>query len=102
MARERQPEHADCRAVRPKFDKGAWSRAKISDVTDGGLYLLVTPDNSRLGHAASKLWRMGYRTTYFGMGKSSPILSDYLTPGRPRKNEGGPVHCEQASARLFG
>ncbi|MGJ4940354.1 hypothetical protein ACQR1W_07240 [Bradyrhizobium sp. HKCCYLS1011] len=27
----------------------------------GGLYLLVKPDESRLGNAASKLWRMGYR-----------------------------------------
>jgi Arm DNA-binding domain len=30
-------------------------------VTDGGLYLLGTPDNSRPGNAATKLWRMGYR-----------------------------------------
>lgn len=51
----------DCRAARPKFDKGAWSPAKISDVTSGGLYLYVTPDKSRPGNAASKLWRMGYR-----------------------------------------
>jgi hypothetical protein len=29
----------DCRAARPKFDNGAWSPAKISDVTDRGLYL---------------------------------------------------------------
>ena len=49
------------RAVQPKFDKGAWSPAKISDVTGGGLYLFVTPDQSRPGNAASKLWRMGYR-----------------------------------------
>jgi hypothetical protein len=42
-----------------KFDKGAWSRAKISDVTGGGLYLFVTPDKSRPCNAASKLWRMG-------------------------------------------
>ena len=34
---------------------------KISDVTDSGLYLLITPDNSRSGNAASKLWQMGYR-----------------------------------------
>jgi hypothetical protein len=26
----------DCRAARPKFDKDAWSLAKISDVTGGG------------------------------------------------------------------
>ena len=32
--------------------------AKISDVTGGGLYLFVTPDESRPGNAASKLWRM--------------------------------------------
>ena len=51
----------DCRAARPKFDQGAWSPAKISDVTGGWLYLLVTPDVSRPGNAASKLWRMGYR-----------------------------------------
>jgi hypothetical protein len=51
----------DCRAARPKFDNGAWSPAKISDVTGGGLYLFVTPDVSRPGNAASKLWRMGYR-----------------------------------------
>ena len=36
----------DCRAARPKFDDGAWSPAKISDVTGGGLYLFVTPDQS--------------------------------------------------------
>src|SRR5437588_10125549 len=51
----------DCRAARPKFDNGTWSPAKISDVTGGGLYLFVTPDVSRPGNAASKLWRMGYR-----------------------------------------
>jgi hypothetical protein len=45
----------DCRAARPKFDKGARSPAKISDVTGGGLYLFVTPDKSRPGTAASKL-----------------------------------------------
>jgi len=50
----------DCRAARPEFDKGAWSPAKISDVTGGGLYLFVTPDESRPGNPASKLWRMGY------------------------------------------
>ena len=37
----------DCRAARPKFNNGAWSAAKISDVTGGGLYLFVTPDESR-------------------------------------------------------
>jgi hypothetical protein len=51
----------DCRAAQPRFDSGAWSPAKISDVTGGGLYLFVTPDESRPGTAASKLWRMGYR-----------------------------------------
>jgi hypothetical protein len=51
----------DCRAARPKFDNGAWSPAKISDVTGSGLYLFDTPDKSRPSSAASKLWRMGYR-----------------------------------------
>jgi hypothetical protein len=51
----------DRRAAQPRFDNGAWSSAKISDVTGGGLYLFVTPDKSRPGNAASKLWRMGYR-----------------------------------------
>ena len=46
--------------MKQRFDNGAWSPAKISDVTGGGLYL-VTPDNNRPGNAASKLWRMGYR-----------------------------------------
>jgi hypothetical protein len=49
------------RAARPKFDNGAWSPAKISDVTRGGLYFFVTPDKSRPGNAAYKLWRMSYR-----------------------------------------
>ena len=54
----------DCRAARPKFNEGAWSLAKISDVTGGGLYLFATPDESRPGNAASKLWRMPhYRAT---------------------------------------
>jgi hypothetical protein len=48
----------DCRAARPKFDNGAWSPARISDVTGCSLYLFVTPDESRPGNAASKLWRM--------------------------------------------
>jgi hypothetical protein len=30
-------------------------------LTGGGLYLFVTPDESRPGNAASKPWRMGYR-----------------------------------------
>lgn len=30
-------------------------------MTGRGLYLFVTPDQSRPGNAASKLWRMGYR-----------------------------------------
>jgi len=39
----------DCRAARPKFNEGAWSPAKISDMTGGGLYLFATPDESRPG-----------------------------------------------------
>ena len=53
-----------CRAARPKFNEGAWSSAKISDVTGGSLYLFATPDESRPGDATSKLWRMPhYRAT---------------------------------------
>jgi integrase len=51
----------DCRAARPKFESGEWRATKISDVTGGGLYLLITPDPSRPGKAGSKLWRMAYR-----------------------------------------
>ena len=46
----------DCRAARPKFNEGAWSSAKISDVTSDGLYLFATPDK-RTRDAPSKLWR---------------------------------------------
>ncbi|MCS3765841.1 MULTISPECIES: hypothetical protein [Bradyrhizobium] len=53
----------DCHGARPKYDKGAWSPATISDVTGGGLYLFVTPDQSRPGNAASKLWRMAIAST---------------------------------------
>ena len=83
----------DCRAARPKFDKGAWSPAKISDVTDGWLYLLVTPDVSRPGNAASKLWRMsrqalailrsvhkptGHRRYAFSCSKDAPLSNNTL------------------------
>src|ERR1700756_3165542 len=70
MARKKDGEHAnpehiradvDCRAAQPKFDNGAWSATKISDVTSGGLYLLITPDPGGPGKAASKLWQMAYR-----------------------------------------
>jgi hypothetical protein len=51
----------DCRAAAPKFESGEWRATKISDVTGGGLYLLITPDPGRPGKAGSKLWRMAYR-----------------------------------------
>ena len=35
--------------------------AKISDVTGGGLYLLVKSDPDNEGKAAAKLWQMAYR-----------------------------------------
>jgi hypothetical protein len=51
----------DCRAARPKFNEGAWSPAKISDVTGGGLYLFATPDESSCP-SGSALWlRRGCR-----------------------------------------
>jgi hypothetical protein len=39
--------NVDCRTARPKYDNGAWSPGKISDMTGGWLYLFVTPDVSR-------------------------------------------------------
>jgi integrase len=51
----------DCRAAKPKFNNGVWAPAKISDVTGGGLYLLVKPDPDNPGKAAAKLWQMAYR-----------------------------------------
>jgi integrase len=69
MARKQHSENAaseirtdvDCRAAKPKFQNGLWTPAKISDVTGGGLYLLVKPDPDKPGVAASKLWQMAYR-----------------------------------------
>ena len=111
----------DCRAARPKFDKGAWSPAKISDVTGGGLYLFVTPDESRPGNAASKLWRMGYRfhsrqKTYsigpYGNGKDGTFsladarrerdkAKDLLKEGKDPSTEKQLDKHRQAAARPF-
>jgi Arm DNA-binding domain len=112
----------DCRAARPNFVKGAWSPAKISDVTGGWLYLFVTPDVSRPGNAASKLWRMDYRfhgrqKTYsigpYGNGKDGTFsLADARRERDKAKNllkEGKDPSIEkqfdkhrQAAARPFG
>jgi len=109
----------DCRAARPKFDSGAWSPAKISDVTGGGLYLFVTPDENRPGNAASKLWRMGYRfhsrqKTYsigpYGNGKDGTFsladarrerdkAKDLLKDGKDPSTEKQLVKHRQAAAR---
>ena len=95
----------DCRAARPKFDRSAWSPAKISDVTGGGLYLFVTPDESRPGNAASKLWRMGYRfhsrqKTYSNQIGLSHRL-EYRSRGRPnlaaRLAPRGDIECHRTS-----
>ena len=111
----------DCRAARPKFDNGAWSAAKISDVTGGGLYLFVTPDESGPGNAASKLWRMGYRfhsrqKTYsigpYGNGKDGTFsladarrerdkAKDLLKDGKDPSTEKQLVKHRQAAARPF-
>jgi hypothetical protein len=111
----------DCRAARPKFDNGAWSPAKISDVTGGGLYLFVTPDDSRPGNAASKLWRMGYRfhsrqKTYsigpYGNGKDGTFsladarrardkAKDLLKDGKDPSTEKQLDKHRQAAARPF-
>jgi Arm DNA-binding domain len=112
----------DCRAARPKFDKGAWSPAKISDVTGGWLYLLVTPDVSRPGNAASKLWRMDYRfhgrqKTYsigpYGNGKDGTFslaearherdkAKDLIKEGKDPSIEKQLDKHRQAAARPFG
>jgi hypothetical protein len=111
----------DCRSARPKFDQGAWSPAKISDVTGGGLYLFVTPDESRPGNAASKLWRMGYRfrsrqKTYsigpYGNGKDGTFsladarrerdkAKDLLKEGKDPSTEKQLDKHRQAAARPF-
>jgi hypothetical protein len=65
----------DCRAARPKFNEGAWSPAKISDVTGGGLYLFATPDESWPRNAASKLW-------WIPRGSRSHRSSTYSQPCR--------------------
>ena len=111
----------DCRTARPKFDKDAWSPAKISDVTGGGLYLFVTPDESRPGNAASKLWRMGYRfhsrqKTYsigpYGNGKDGTFsladarrerdkAKDLLKEGKDPSTEKQLDKHRQAAARPF-
>ena len=112
----------DCRAARPKFDNGAWNPAKISDVTGRGLYLFVTPDESRPGNAASKLWRMGYRfhtrqKTYsigpYGNGKDGTHslaaarrerdkAKDLLKEGKDPSTEKQLDKHRQAAARPFG
>src|ERR1700732_828301 len=106
---------ADCRAARPRFDNAAWSPAKISDVTGGGLYLFVTPDESRPGNAASKLWRMGYRfhsrqKTYsigpYGNGKDGTFsLADARRARqgkRPAQGRQRPEHREAARQAQAG
>jgi integrase len=112
----------DCRAARPKFDNGAWSHAKISDVTGGWLYLFVTPDVSRPGNAASKLWRMDYRfrgrqRTYsigpYGNGKDGTFsladarrerdkAKDLLKEGKDPSIEKQLDKHRQTAARPFG
>src|ERR1700761_5760696 len=112
----------DCRAAQPKFDNGTWSRAKISDVTGGGLYLFVTPDKSRPGEAASKLWRIGYRfhgrqKTYsigpYGNGKDGTFsladarrerdkAKDLLKEGKDPSLEKQLEKHRQVAARPFG
>jgi hypothetical protein len=111
----------DCRAARPKFDNGAWSPAKISDVAGRGLYLFVTPDESRPGNPASKLWRMGYRfhsrqKTYsigpYGNGKDGTFsladarrerdkAKDLLKEGKDPSTEKQLDKHRQAAARPF-
>lgn len=58
-------------AAGPKFDRSAWSPAKISDVTGGGPYLFVTSDRSRSGNAASNCG--GWAAASTAVRKPSPL-----------------------------
>src|SRR5262245_1084668 len=90
-------------------------------MTGGGLYLFVTPDQSRPGNAASKLWRMGYRfrtrqKTYsigpYGNGKDGTFslpdarrerdkAKDLLKEGKDPSTEKQLDKHRQAAARPF-
>ena len=94
---------------------------RASNVTGGGLYLFVTPDESRPGNAASKLWRMGYRfhsrqKTYsigpYGNGKDGTFsladarrerdkAKDLLKEGKDPSTEKQLDKHRQAAARPF-
>ena len=96
MGRKKHDEHAaieeiatdlDCRAAKPKFENGAWRPTKISDVTGGGLYLLIRPDPDKPGEVASKLWQMAYR--FYGRQKTYSI-------GRYGKGDDGTFSLAQA------
>jgi hypothetical protein len=111
----------DCGSARPKFNNGVWTAAKISDVTGGGLYLFVTPDESKPGNAASKLWRLGYRfharqKTYsigsYGNGKDGTFsladarrerdkAKELLKHGKDPSTEKQLVKQRQTAARPF-
>ena len=77
----------DCRAAQPRFKNGVWMPVKISDVTGGGLCLLVRPDPDKPGVAASKLWQMAYR--FHGRQKTYSI-------GRYGKGDDGTFSLAQA------
>jgi hypothetical protein len=69
-------------------------------VTGGGLYLFVTPDESRPGNAASKLWRMGYR--FHSRQKTySDKAKDVLKEGKDPSTEKQLDKHSQAAARPF-
>jgi hypothetical protein len=77
-------------------------------VTGRGLYLFVTPDESRPGNAASKLWRMGYRfhtrqKTYsigpYGNGKDGTFSLADARRERDKPTQEMPHRCRHQSAR---
>ena len=78
----------DCRAARPKFQNGVWTPAKISDVTGGGLYLLVKPG---LEQTQVRPSRSSGRWPTVSMAAKKPIPS-----GRYGKGDDGTFSLAQA------
>ena len=85
----------DCCAARPRLENGARSTTKISDVTGGGLYLLITPAANRPGKAGSKLWPIaftaGRRPTPWG--HTATVTTAPSRPPRPARNVTPPRPC---------
>ena len=102
MARAPTPKQirtdVDCRGARPKFDKGAWRAAKLSDVTGGGRRHLLDVRNAATSppkpcdmvqvwfEIASGRGSRQYRKSVVwapGVGSSVPGISSPTDPPRP-------------------